>query len=132
MTNYGLSEDTTDAVMANLAALKMENEQYKKKCDNKCGCVLEYEHRITMFHRIGTSYTLDEIREHKEDESEDESDDESEEECEVCCLTDCACVICKCCDTKRSHYKELCEVCGKCNGVDKGSNGFFTKCCDCK
>ena len=59
-------------------------------------------------------------------------EDEDEEECEVCCLTDCACVICKCCDTKRSHYKELCEVCGKCNGVDKGSNGFFTKCCDCK
>ena len=61
-----------------------------------------------------------------------DDEDEDEEECEVCCLTDCACVICKCCDTKRSHYKELCDVCGKCNGVDKGSNGFFTKCCDCK
>ena len=153
-----MTEDTTDAVMAELAALKMENEQYKKKCDNKCGCVLGYDVPIMCWQKflpisnVLEEMTLcsecyydagfwkddenpdneDEIREHKEDESEDESDDESEEECEVCCLTDCACVICKCCEDKRSHYKELCEVCGKCNGVDKGSNGFFTKCCDCK
>ena len=59
------------------------------------------------------------------------SGSESEDECETCCLTECACLVCKCCETKRSHYKEVCGDCGKCNGIDKGSNDFNTKCCDC-
>lgn len=54
-----------------------------------------------------------------------------EDECETCCLTECACLVCKCCETKRSHYKEVCGDCGKCNGIDKGSNDFNAKCCEC-
>ena len=48
--------------------------------------------------------------------------EESNDEDETCCLTECACEMCKCCETKRSHYKEVCGDCGKCNGIDKGSN----------
>ena len=59
-------------------------------------------------------------------------DDCEEDECETCCLTECACLVCKCCETKRSHYKEVCGDCGKCNGIDKGSNDFNTKCCECE
>jgi hypothetical protein len=58
MTNYGLSEDTTDAVMAKLAALKMENEQYKKKCDNKCGCVLDIDVPIMCWQKGDEEMTL--------------------------------------------------------------------------
>ena len=53
------------------------------------------------------------------------------EECETCCLTECACLVCKCCEDKRSHNKEVCVDCGKCNGINKGSNDFNTKCCEC-
>ena len=66
-----------------------------------------------------------------EEEEEEMEETEEEEECEVCCLTECACATCKCCDTKRSHYKELCESCGCCNGVYKDSNIWHQNCCEC-
>ena len=58
-------------------------------------------------------------------------EEEEKEECETCCLTECACSVCECCSSLRSHYKEMCDDCGKCNGIDKGSNVFNAKCCEC-
>ena len=64
-------------------------------------------------------------------ECEECEEEEEKEECETCCLTECACSVCECCSSFRWHYEEMCGDCGKCNGIDKGSNDFNAKCCEC-
>ena len=36
----------------------------------------------------------------KEEEGEEMEETEEEEECEVCCLIECACATCKCCEAR--------------------------------
>ena len=87
--------NTTDAVMAKLAAIKMENDdedQYKKKCDNKCGCVLGIDVPIMCWMKGDEEMTLcsecyydagfweDDENPDNEDESEDESEDDEEQD----------------------------------------------------
>jgi len=60
-----------------------------------------------------------------------EEEENEKEECETSCLTECAYSVCDCCSSIRWHYEEMCGDCGKCNGIDKGSNDFNAKCCEC-
>ena len=70
-------------------------------------------------------------REHFPEFYDEEEEEDEKEKCEYCCLTECACSVCECCSSFRWHYEEMCGDCGKCNGIDKGSNDFNAKCCEC-